>query len=169
MAPTIPKERSKMLQVTLAGTFAASLETALRRHLCTACELVVADDADIVSRLGDVEVLVTMAFTAEMGRASKHLRLVQVPGAGLDRIDRAALPAGASLANVYGHETGIAEYVIGAMLSMSREFYRVDAGLRRGEWHSQWAVSTATPPPWPELAGKTLGILGYGHIGRSIA
>jgi hypothetical protein len=38
-----------------------------------------------------------------------------VPGAGVDRIDRAALPPGAVLANAYGRETGIAEYVIGAM------------------------------------------------------
>jgi phosphoglycerate dehydrogenase-like enzyme len=158
-----------MLQVALAGTFAASLETALRRHLRTPCELMVADEADIASRLGDVEVLVTMALTAEMGRRATRLKLVQVPGAGLDRIDRAALPAGVSLANVYGHETGIAEYVIGAMLALSREFSRVDAGLRRGEWHSQWAVGATIPPPWPELAGKTIGILGYGHIGQSIA
>src|ERR1700723_3463833 len=117
-----------MLQVALAGTFAASLEAALRRQLRTPCELIVAGETSIVPRLGGIDVLVTMALTAEMGRRANRLQLVQVPGAGLDRIDRSAMPAGASLANVYGHETGIAEYVIGAMLAMSREFSRVDAG-----------------------------------------
>jgi phosphoglycerate dehydrogenase-like enzyme len=92
-----------------------------------------------------------------------------VPGAGLDRIDRSVLPAGALLANVHGHETGIAEYVFGAMLTLTRDFARIDAALRRDIWESQWAVGTPPPPVWPELAGKTLGILGYGRIGQYVA
>jgi phosphoglycerate dehydrogenase-like enzyme len=110
-----------------------------------------------------------MELTEEMGREAKCLKLVQVPGAGLDRIDRAALPENAMLANVYGHETGIAEYVLGAMLALTREFCRLDKALRQGEWHSQWAVGNPAPLAWPELAGKTVGILGYGHIGREVA
>jgi phosphoglycerate dehydrogenase-like enzyme len=94
---------------------------------------------------------------------------VQVPGAGLDRIQRAALPAGAELANAYGHDVGIAEYVIGAMLSLTRSFGRLDASLRRGVWESQWNPTIPPPPTWPELAGKTLGIVGYGRIGQALA
>ena len=47
----------------------------------------------------------------------------------------------AALANAYGHEAGIAEYVIGAMLAWSRGFCRMDASLRRGAWESSraWA------------------------------
>jgi len=44
-----------------------------------------------------------------------------------------------------------------------------DAALRRGDWQSHWAVSTAPPPLWPELAGRTIGILGFGRIGQNIA
>jgi phosphoglycerate dehydrogenase-like enzyme len=79
------------------------------------------------------------------------------------------MPDGTLLANVYGHETGIAEYVIGAMLALTRNFARLDHALRRGEWQSQWAVGRPVPPVWPELAGKTLGLLGYGRIGREVA
>ena len=106
---------------------------------------------------------------ARKAAAARRLKLVQVPGAGLDGIDRSALPAGMRLANAYGHETGIAEYVLGAMLAFAREFGRLDAALRRGRWESQWAVDAAPPHVWPELAGKTLGILGYGRIGRALA
>jgi phosphoglycerate dehydrogenase-like enzyme len=158
-----------MLQVVMAGTFAASLEAAVRRRLRTACRLTIVDEDCIAPLLGDADVLVTMALTAEMGRNAPRLKLVQVPGAGLDRIDRSGLPAGVSLANVYGHETGIAEYAIGAMLALSREFLRLDAALRRDDWQSQWAVGAPIPPVWPELAGRTLGILGYGRIGQNIA
>jgi phosphoglycerate dehydrogenase-like enzyme len=132
-------------------------------------ETIRTDEVEVVAELPGVDVLVTMSFTAEMGAAGRRLKLVQVPGAGLDRIDRSALPTDAWLANAYGHEVGIAEYVIGVMLAFTRGFARLDACLRRGCWESQWAVSTVPPAPWPELAGKTLGILGYGRIGRCLA
>ena len=162
-------EGDGMLQVAFAGTFSASLESPVRARLGMPCDVILGDEIGIVSRLADVDVLVTLGFTREMGAAAKRLKLVQVPGAGLDRIDRSALPAETLLANAYGHEVGIAEYVVGAMLAVTRGFGRIDAALRRGAWESQWGVDSPPPPPWPELAGKTLGILGYGRIGHALA
>src|SRR5438105_13760021 len=117
------------LGVGFAGTFSASMEPRVRAQLAMPCDVVVADEAGVVGKLADVDVLVTLGFTREMGAAARRLKLVQVPGAGLDRIDRSALPAGAALANVYGHEVGIAEYIIGAMLALTREFVRLDTAL----------------------------------------
>jgi len=161
--------RETMLQVGFAGVFPASLEQPVRRYLTTPCEIVVASEADIGPWLPQLDVLVTMGLSAEMGRTAARLKLVQVPGAGVDRIDRAALPPGVALANAYGHESGIAEYVMGAMVWLTRDFSRLDAALRKGDWQSQWAVGGPPPPVWPELTGRTIGILGYGRIGQNIA
>jgi phosphoglycerate dehydrogenase-like enzyme len=157
------------VKVAFAGSFAARLATAVGARLSLACEIIIDSEAGIVSRLSDAEVLVSMAFDKAMAAAGPRLRLVQVPGAGVDRIDLSQLRQGLALANAYGHETGIADYIVGAMIALSRSFPRLDARLRVGEWDSQWAIGTPSPPLWPELSGKTLGILGFGHIGEALA
>jgi phosphoglycerate dehydrogenase-like enzyme len=158
-----------MMKVAFAGAFAARLVEPVRKRLSLPCELIADDEASIVSRLSDVDVLVSMGFTSHMATHATRLRLVQVPGAGLDRVDLRAFRPGINLANAYGHEAGIAEYIIGAMISLTRSFGRLDTELRQGRWESQWAVGVAAPPLWSELAGKTLGILGFGHIGQAVA
>src|SRR5262249_12322608 len=148
--PATYERRAGMLRVAFMGTFPARLVEPVRRRLRTPCEIAVSEEVGMISRLAEVDVLVTMALAQEIGRAAARLKLVQVPGAGLDRIDRSALPDGVALANVYGHETGIAEYVIGATLTLTREFAQLDAALRVGEWMSQWAFGRQPPPVWPE-------------------
>ena len=63
-----------MLRVAFAGTFSGNLAEPVRRHLTTTCEIVVSDEAGISAQLVDVDVLVTMALTPEMGRAATCLR-----------------------------------------------------------------------------------------------
>ena len=157
------------MKVAFAGSFAVRLMEPVRARLTVPCEIATGDEAEILTSLADADVLVSMGYTRAMAHAGRRLRLIQVPGAGLDRIDRSALRPEMHLANAYGHEAGIAEYVIGTMLALTRNLHSLDAKLRKGDWDSQWAVGSPAPPLWPELAGKTLGILGFGHIGEAIA
>jgi phosphoglycerate dehydrogenase-like enzyme len=158
-----------MLRVAFLGALSSSFAERVRGHLTVPCEFIHTDERNVPAVLPEVDVLIALAFTGEMAAGARRLRLIQVPGAGLDRIDRAAVPTTAWLASAHGHEVGIAEYAIGAMIALGREFGRVDGRLRAGRWDSQWAPGIPTPPPWPELAGRTLGVLGYGGIGRELA
>jgi phosphoglycerate dehydrogenase-like enzyme len=158
-----------MLQAAFVGAVSTCFVEPVRDRLAKVCAIHCLDETQALQRMPDLDVLVSMVFTREMSARANRLRLLQVPGAGLDRIDRAAVPPGVPLANVFGHEAGIAEYAIGAMITVSREMLRLDAALRRGDWQCQLAFGSTGQPVWRELAGKTLGILGYGHIGHAIA
>lgn len=93
-------------------------------------------------------------------------RLFQVAGAGTDGIDRASLPKTCALCNVYGHETAIAEYVMSALLARHVPLADADARLRRGDWH-YWAGKPTGLRS--ELGAQSIGIVGFGHIGKAIA
>lgn len=157
------------MKVAFAGRLPAALVEPVRARVTVPCDFVVDDENAVIDRLGDCDMLVSMGFSRDMAQSAKRLRLLQVPGAGLDRIDLSALRPGIRLANVYGHEVAIAEYVIGAMISLARSFCRLDRKLRQGEWESRWAVGRPAAPLHTELKGKTLVILGLGHIGQEIA
>ncbi len=94
------------------------------------------------------------------------LRLYQVPGAGYDAVDLNVVPARAVVCNCFGHEQAIAEYVMAAMLRRFVPLDDADRRLRMGHW-DYWAGATGRAHN--EMADSTLGILGFGHIGKAVA
>ena len=111
------------------------------------------------------EVLIGQSFTAAHP-TPPNLRLYHSVGAGVDAIDLAVLPKSATLCNVFEHEHAIAEYVIAALLHRAVNFARADAELRQGNWPYWGGMANAAHP---EIRGQTIGILGFGRIGREIA
>ncbi|MGH7485919.1 MAG: 2-hydroxyacid dehydrogenase, partial [bacterium] len=67
-----------------------------------------------------------------------RLRLFQVPGAGVEGIDRSLLCSGAQLCNCFGHESAIAEYVMAALLARHVPLAAADRDLRARRW-TYWA------------------------------
>lgn len=91
-------------------------------------------------------------------------RLVQVPAAGLDSVDvDACHDLGVPLASCAGlNSVGVAEWAVWAAMDAMRKLTWSDRALREGRWeqlgHARY-----------ELAGKTVGIVGMGDIGRATA
>lgn len=93
-------------------------------------------------------------------------RLFHAPAAGTDAIHAALLPNFCTLANCFGHETAIAEYVIAALLMRHVPLARADQDLRQQRW-TYWAGQKAALRS--ELGSQTLGLLGFGHIAQTVA
>lgn len=111
------------------------------------------------------EAIVGVSFAKDTPRPER-LRLFHVPGAGYDAVDLDAIPPSAVVCNCFGHEQAIAEYVMAALLSRHVPLADANSKLRQGEWaYSSGSLARLHD----ELAGKTIGLLGFGHIGKAIA
>lgn len=123
--------------------------------------------AELLSEIEDADVLVGSPFNAALAERAKSLRLVQLTGIGTEGVDFGALKPGTVVANTAHHERSIAEYVLMAMLALRRNLLETDAELRQGNWR---VVRSDPTIPFPQtLRGRTLAIVGFGHIGQQIA
>ena len=95
-----------------------------------------------------------------------NLKLYQVPFTGYEFILPEDLPRGCTLCNAYGHEVAIAEFVLAGMLEWEIRLSRYDREFRDRGWQDR---KPGIGPSHGELSGKTLGIVGYGHIGKAVA
>ena len=131
----------------------------------------IVDVTDALDRPGEKEHFTTadVIVGIKLGNAEpvpNKLRLYHAPAAGTDAIDRSRLPAGSALCNCFGHEHAIAEYVMTALLLRHVPIPDADAKLRQGEW-AYWAGRPGALRT--ELGSQTIGLLGFGHIGKAIA
>src|SRR5436190_12496795 len=85
----------------------------LRKHLSAGDSFVDVEEAPAAPV--DVDVLIASRFAAKDGNRVRF-RLLQVPGAGTDKIDLPAVAPEAWVCNAYEHEVPIAEYVMAAVL-----------------------------------------------------
>jgi len=156
--------------VVLFGPTPCDNEARLRRLLRTKWGITAVRDEQEISglhgALRDADALVALGWRAEWRKAAQRLRLIQAAGAGVDAYDVRTLPTGCALCNVYEHATPIAEYVMGAMVTLTGKLLKRDQRLRTGIWEG---TARREGEPHGELAGQTLGLLGYGTIGRAIA
>jgi phosphoglycerate dehydrogenase-like enzyme len=117
------------------------------------------------AHFASAEVIIGVRLDANEPDPTK-LRLYHAPAAGVEAIDVKRLPAGSTLCNCFGHEFAIAEYVFAALLQRHVPLADADRNLRQGDWThlagSPGALRT-------ELGSQTIGLLGFGHIGKAIA
>jgi len=101
-------------------------------------------------------------MTARVMENAPDLKVVSMHGVGVDHIDLdAASRQGIVIANCPGaNDQAVAELTIGLMIAVARNLSNVDHQLRQGSW-GRYQGS--------ELWNKTLGLVGFGRIGRGVA
>lgn len=124
------------------------------------------DSQRLIPALAEAEIVVSHIWKKDFPEAPR-LKLLQSVAAGIDLIDVPSLPRGVTVCNVAGHEQAIAEYVLMTMLAWSHRLLDIAAAFRGGVWSTGGGAGGG--PTHGEILGKTIGVVGYGKIGREVA
>jgi D-3-phosphoglycerate dehydrogenase len=139
------------------------LLSAAQVHLASAT-----DEDTIIREIGEIDGVVIRA----QGRMSRRilenaprLKIVGRHGVGVDNVDlEACTEHGVQVVNTpLATVEGVAEHTLGLMLAVSKRMSYADRRIRNGEWQIRYTAIGN------ELLGKTVGIVGFGRIGRRVA
>jgi D-3-phosphoglycerate dehydrogenase len=122
---------------------------------------------DLLKVAGEYDAMVVRGrtkVTAAVFEAAKKLKVVGRAGVGVDNIDLAAARAkGVTVVNApKSTSKAVAELALGMMFCLARMIPKADTTMKQGQWIKKQLEGI-------ELEGKTLGIVGMGNIGSSIA
>jgi D-3-phosphoglycerate dehydrogenase len=145
----------------------ASAQAILRRKACTVDDRTGVSADDLSKLIGEYDALIVRGrtkVTASLFETATKLKVVGRAGVGVDNIDLAAAKSrGVTIVNAPVSTTlAVAELTFGLLLALTREIPRADASMKQGQWLKKELEGV-------ELYGKTLGVLGMGHIGTEVA
>jgi len=127
---------------------------------------------EALERVRDTDILIInkVKVTAELIDAAPQLKLICEAATGVNNIDlEAAARKGIPVRNVAGYSTdSVAQLCFTQILSLAAPVARYDSSIKDGSY-SRSGLFTDVKTPWMELAGKTIGIIGMGTIGRKVA
>ncbi|HEX6702567.1 MAG TPA: phosphoglycerate dehydrogenase [Gaiellaceae bacterium] len=124
-------------------------------------------DDDLAERIGEYDAIVIRSATKldrELIERGTKLKVIGRAGVGVDNVDvEAATRRGIVVANAPESTViSAAEHTIGLLVALSRNIPQAHAALKQGRWERSQHGGV-------ELAGKTLGVLGFGRIGQQVA
>ena len=125
------------------------------------------DEASLTEEVREVDGIITRAngkVTRKMMESAPKLKIIGRHGVGVENIDvEAATERGIWVVNTPdANDMSVAEHFFGLALILSKMLRKADIALREGQWKARYEYIGK------ELHGKTLGILGFGRIGRAV-
>lgn len=160
---SVTHRRSRIL---IADPIAEAGVEILRQHFDVDIETDL-DPERLIDIIGEYEAVVVRSatkVTAEVIAAAHRMKVIARAGAGLDTVDvKAAVDHHVEVINSPDANTlAVAELTMGMIVALARNIAAADASMKAGKWEKSKLAGIG-------LAGKTLGIIGFGRIGQAVA
>lgn len=124
------------------------------------------DEQTLIRLITDVDVIVAYKVSEKELLAAKNLKHIQVPWTGTETLDFDLLKKfpKITVSNSHSNALVIAEHTVALLLASAKRIVRSDRMMREGNWSSRYDEENSS-----YLYQKSLGILGYGAIGKIVA
>lgn len=155
------------MKVLVADKIAENTITSLKELGCEPVVNPKLSAEDLPDAIGDSEILIVRStkVTKETIESASALKLIIRAGAGVNTIDvDTASQRGVYVSNCPGTNTdAVAELALGFLIAADRRIAHACSDLRNGKWRkAEYGKSRG-------LKGRTLGVIGFGNIGRALA
>ena len=128
-------------------------------------------EEDTIARIGDAQIIILnkTAITESVLAACPNIQLICILATGYNVVDiQAAAKRGIPVCNVPGYGTdAVAQFTFALLLELCHHIGHHSQVVHEGKW-SRCPDFCFWDTPQMELAGKTMGIIGYGSIGRAV-
>ncbi len=164
--------RHKLVFLDAATYGDVSLKQSFDRWDCTVHQ--VTRPAETAQRLEGHSIAVTNKVIIDRAvlasTQAREVKLIAVAATGTDIIDLdAARNAGVRVSNVPGYATqSVSQFTMALILELATRVSRYSRSVVNGDWEKNPVFATVNQPGI-ELSGKTIGIIGYGNIGKTVA
>ena len=126
----------------------------------------------VLARVQQADAVITnkVVIDAETLQQCPQLKLILISATGTNNVDLAqAAQQGITVCNCQAYGTAaVAQHTLMLMLNLATSFRQYDRAVQQGEWNKAGQFCLLDFPII-ELSGKTLGIVGYGELGKAVA
>jgi len=155
------------------ATMGPGLDTSGLRGVLPDLEIFdVTEDHEVASRIQNAQFVLTnkIRLTDKLLEHCSALRFIGLTATGTDNVDLvAAKRHGVAVCNIRAYcNRSVAEHVFACLLNLTHSIRQYTRDVRAGEWHKSEDFCLLTHPV-RELSAMTLGIVGYGELGKAVA
>ena len=125
----------------------------------------------VIDRIRDASIAITdgVPITAESIAAAPNLQLIAVAATGFDHIDLdACRERGIVVCNIRDWSISVPEHIFALVLALRRQLAEYASAVRAGAWQQSPGYALILEPIPRALTGATLGLIGYGALGRRV-
>ena len=165
------KHLGKYGEVTFADDFEPNWDSLQKRRLIVEQQGPEVEPCDplILEHGKDANILTGLfiACSSKVMEAMPDLKIIGVSRAGIENVNvEEATKRGILVFNVMGRNAhAVSDYAIGMMLAETRNIARAYKSIKEGSWRKTFSNSDTVP----EMHDKTIGIIGFGYIGKLVA